>query len=113
MLTLYSKLEPTSASCQFLHAEPEFVNVSGAHESIPTNRCRHHMYRPASAGIFKQSMEARNRERMGYRTGPSGYIGCMAKLIPWSRFLASIKVKKKSGSDFPLLAESIPGLLKR
>jgi hypothetical protein len=27
------------------------------------------------AGIFKESMAARNRGGMGYRTGPPGYIG--------------------------------------
>jgi hypothetical protein len=27
------------------------------------------------AGIFKQSMGARNRVGIGYRTGPPGYIG--------------------------------------
>jgi hypothetical protein len=42
------------------------------------------------AGIFKQSMGARNRVGIGLWER----LQRMAELIPWDRFLGSLKVKK-------------------
>ncbi len=46
-----------------------------------------------SAGIFKQSMGAGNRGgiRLSYRPGR---LHSLAVLVPWNRFLGSLKVKK-------------------
>ncbi len=47
------------------------------------------------AGIFKQSMGARNRVGIGLCTGPPGYIGwwnSILGIIPWNQFLGSINV---------------------
>ncbi len=46
-----------------------------------------------SAGICKQSMGARNREGIGlsYRTAR---LYSQPELVPWNRFLGSLKVKK-------------------
>ncbi len=43
------------------------------------------------AGIFKQSMGARNRvgKRLLYR---SARLHSLAELVPWNRFLVSLKV---------------------
>jgi hypothetical protein len=45
------------------------------------------------AGIFKQSMGARNRLgiELSYRTAR---LHRLAELIPWNRFLGSLKVEK-------------------
>jgi hypothetical protein len=53
-------------------------------------------HRNACAGIFKQSMGARNRVGIGlsYRTAR---LNRMAELVPWNRFLGSLKFKN-SGS---------------
>ncbi len=50
-------------------------------------------YRLYRAGIFKQSMEAKNRGgiRLSYRPAR---LHKLAELIPWNRFLGSIKVYK-------------------
>jgi hypothetical protein len=42
------------------------------------------------AGIFKQSMGTRNR----VRPGPPSRLHILAELIPWNRFLGSLKVYK-------------------
>ncbi len=44
-----------------------------------------------SAGIFKQSIGARNRVGIGmsYR---SARLHSLAELVPWNRFLGSLKV---------------------
>ncbi len=49
---------------------------------------------PASrAGIFKHSMKAKNQVGIGLSyTGPPGYG--VAELMPWNRFLGSLKVLK-------------------
>jgi hypothetical protein len=45
----------------------------------------------SSAGIFKQSMGARNRVgiRLSYRPAR---LHSLAELVPWNRFLGSLKV---------------------
>jgi hypothetical protein len=48
-------------------------------------------YSVNSAGIFKQSMRARNR--IGLSHWPAR-LHSLAELIPWNRFLGSLKVKK-------------------
>jgi hypothetical protein len=45
------------------------------------------------AGIFKQSMRARNRVRIGWSYWPA-WLHSLAELVPWNRFLGYIKVKK-------------------
>jgi hypothetical protein len=42
-----------------------------------------------SAGIFKQSMGARNRIGLPYRPAR---LHCLAELVPWNQFLGSLKV---------------------
>jgi hypothetical protein len=54
----------------------------------------------SSAGIFKQSMGARNRVGIGLSHWPTRLHG-LAELIPWNRFLGSLKVKKFGLSSFP------------
>jgi hypothetical protein len=44
-----------------------------------------------SAGIFKQSMGARNRVGIGLSYRPDR-LHRLAELIPWNRFLGSLKV---------------------
>jgi hypothetical protein len=44
-----------------------------------------------SAGIFKQSMGARNRVRIGLPYQPA-WLQSLAELVPWNRFLGSLKV---------------------
>jgi hypothetical protein len=45
------------------------------------------------AGIFKQSMGARNRAEIGLSYRPAR-LHSLAELIPWNRFLGSLKVEK-------------------
>ncbi len=45
----------------------------------------------ASAGIFKQSMGARNRAGIGLVYRPAR-LHSLVELVPWNRFLGSIKV---------------------
>jgi hypothetical protein len=45
------------------------------------------------AGIFKQSMGARNRLGMGLSYWPAR-LHSPAELVPWNRFLDSLKVQK-------------------
>ncbi len=49
------------------------------------------------AGIFKQSMGARNRVGYGLSYRPSS-LQRLAELIPWNRFLGSLKKFTNSGS---------------
>ncbi len=51
-----------------------------------------------SARILKQSMGARNRVGIGFRTGLAGYYTALAELVPWNRFLGTLKVKKFKNS---------------
>ncbi len=44
-----------------------------------------------SAGIFKQSMGARNRVGIGFSYWPA-MPHRLAELVPWNRFLGSLKV---------------------
>jgi hypothetical protein len=46
-----------------------------------------------SAGIFRQSMGARNQVGIGLLYRPAR-LHSLAEPIPWNRFLGSIKVKK-------------------
>jgi hypothetical protein len=45
------------------------------------------------AGIFKQSMGSRNRVGSVLSHGPAR-LHSLAELVPWNRFLGSLKVKK-------------------
>jgi hypothetical protein len=47
--------------------------------------------RQNSAGIFKQSMGARNRVGIGLLYQPAR-LHRLAEMIPWNRFLGSLKV---------------------
>jgi hypothetical protein len=67
-------------------AKPEFINVYGAQESILPAYV-------AWAGIFKQPMGARNRVGIGLPV-PARRLHRPAELIPWHRFLGSLKVEK-------------------
>jgi hypothetical protein len=49
--------------------------------------------RDYSAGIFKQSMGSRNQEGIVLLYRPAR-LHKLAALIPWNRFLGSLKVKK-------------------
>jgi hypothetical protein len=51
-----------------------------------------------STGNFKQSMGARNRVGMGLSYRPAR-LHILADLIPWNRFLGSLKVSKFHGQD--------------
>jgi hypothetical protein len=46
-----------------------------------------------SAGVFKQSMGARNRLGVGLPYQP-GRLHSLVELVPWNRFLGSLKVQK-------------------
>ena len=46
-----------------------------------------------SAGIFKQSMGARNRVGIGLSYRPAK-LHSLAELVPWNRFLGFLKVLK-------------------
>jgi hypothetical protein len=70
------------------HSEPVFRNVYIAWRSSTTNRVS---YRAVSAGIFNQSMGARNRVGVGLSYQPAR-LHRLAEFIPWSRFLGSINV---------------------
>ncbi len=51
---------------------------------------------PIWAGIFKQSMGARNRVGMGYRTGPPGYIGWRNSFLgidSWAPYTVRLKMR--------------------
>jgi hypothetical protein len=48
------------------------------------------------AVIFKQSMGARNRIKIGLSYRPPR-LHSLAELVPWNRFLGSLKVKKILG----------------
>ncbi len=81
--------------------EPESVNIlrSPGIDSQPIGQVRlpYLMYWPASAGIFKQSMGTRNREGIGCRTGPPGYIGCgIDSLEPIPGLLKSFKISSQA-----------------
>jgi hypothetical protein len=43
------------------------------------------------AGIFKQSIGARNREEIGLSYRPPR-LHSLAELVPWNKFLGSLKV---------------------
>jgi hypothetical protein len=45
------------------------------------------------AGIFKQSMGAGNQVELGFSYRPARLCS-LAELVPWNRFLGSLKVKK-------------------
>jgi hypothetical protein len=45
----------------------------------------------ACAGIFKQSMGARNQVEIGLSYRPARLLS-LAELVPWNRFLGSLKV---------------------
>jgi hypothetical protein len=50
-------------------------------------------HRTYSAGIFKQSMGARNRVGIGLSYWPAR-LHSLAELVPWNRFLGSLKMWK-------------------
>ncbi len=58
-----------------------------------------------SGGIFKQSMGARNRVGLGLSYRPAR-LQRPAEMVPWNRFLGSLKVKK-FGSDLNLIIYSL------
>ncbi len=82
------------------HTEPVFVNVYGvkginSEESIPpvweSIPGLLKMFTKSRAGIFKQSMGARNRVGIGLSYRPAK-LHRLAEILPWNRFLGSIKV---------------------
>ncbi len=54
----------------------------------------------ACAGILEQSMGARNRVGIGFFSYRPAWLHRLAELIPWNRFLGSLKTFKNSGSVF-------------
>ncbi len=56
-------------------------------------RSNHQKISLASAGIFKQSMGARNRLGIGLSQRPAR-LHSLAQLVPWNRFIGSLKVEK-------------------
>jgi hypothetical protein len=61
----------------------------------------------SSAGIFKQSMGARNREGLGLSYRPARLCS-LAELVPWNRFLGSLKFKNSgSGLRFRSMMDRI------
>ncbi len=64
-----------------------------------------------SAGIFKQSMGARNRVGIGLSYRPAR-LQSLAELVPWNRFLGSLKFKN-SGSELKIKAACFKVLLLR
>ncbi len=70
----------------------EFWNEGGVEVAVPFNS---NIYtfssRHTCAGIFKQSMGTRNRVGIGLSYQPTR-LHRVAELIPWNRFLASLKV---------------------
>jgi hypothetical protein len=50
------------------------------------------LYRPASARILEQSMGARNRVGISLSYRPARLLYSLAELVPWNRFLGSLKV---------------------
>jgi hypothetical protein len=53
--------------------------------------------------IFKQCMEARNRVGIGLSYRPAR-LHSLAELVPWNRFLGSLKLKVKKFGLWPLLS---------
>jgi hypothetical protein len=47
----------------------------------------------ACAGIFKQSIGARNQLGIGLSYRPAR-LHSLAELVPWNRFMGSLKIKK-------------------
>jgi hypothetical protein len=72
-----------------MNQSPKFVNVKGAQESIPRNQLRQAYV--ASAVMVKQSVGARNRVGIGFSCRPTR-LHRLDELIPWNRFLGSLKV---------------------
>jgi hypothetical protein len=70
------------AECKGLCTNTMSIQASGM-GTIHVNNIR--------AGIFKQSMGARNREGMGLLYRPA-WLHRLAEFIPWNRFLGSINV---------------------
>ncbi len=70
------------------------MKIIGRHNYVLSKIFRsysHHTEVQISAGIFKQSMGARNRVGIGlsYRLAR---LHSLAELVPWNRFLGSVKV---------------------
>ncbi len=61
----------------------------------------HQLKHTSSAGVFKPSMRARNRVGIGLSYRPAR-LHRLAELVPWNRFLGSLKFKN-SGSGSILL----------
>ncbi len=74
-------------------AEPRLNSAEKANADIEGKpfKCCAGSFEYGSAGIFKQSMGARNRVGIGLSYRPTR-IHRQAKLIPWNRFLGSLKV---------------------
>jgi hypothetical protein len=82
--------------CQAGRSSP--VSNSGSDSAPPPELYSTSIHTPRyssvySAGNFKQSMGARNRVGIGLSYRPAR-LHSLAELVPWDRFLGSLKVKK-------------------
>ncbi len=83
---------------QFVHIQKRLRlwDVLSAEGFWTSRQCAHFFLlktciSPSCAGIFKQSMGARNRVGIGLSYRPARLHG-LAELVPWNRFLCSLKV---------------------
>ncbi len=92
--------QPDSETSSTNHASKQAAQSQPAHCWIleqsmgATNRIGiglSYSYLPTSNGIFKQSMGARNRVGIGLPYRPAR-LHSLAELVPWNRFLGSLKV---------------------
>jgi hypothetical protein len=114
--------QPTVYSPQSIATLPPFGPIEGhkwlsrflAHESLRRTGLHFYLsakssfYLPAfeiGAGIFKESMGARNRGGNGSSYRPAG-LHRLAEFIPWNRFLGSINVSKYCCSWLSTLGSS-------
>ncbi len=97
-----------SPVCRTGPPEPLFLRVYGEQKSIPPAY-------EAYAGIFKQSIRARNRVGILLSYRPAR-LHRLAEFIPWNRFLGSMNVlkiraqkTKKGKLDYPKRMDRIEG----
>ncbi len=88
------KLAPPSGGALQLQYKREFIGFTKIRfTSLSETVAGKFNDNSSCAGIFKQSMEARNRVGIGLSYRPAR-LHRLAELIPWNRFRGSLKVKK-------------------
>jgi hypothetical protein len=73
--------------------EPEISSSATFPSTLPVIHKKKFRPQVLRAGIFKQSMGARNRVEIGLSYRPAR-LHRLAEFIPWNRFLGSINVEK-------------------